>query len=72
MSNHSADLHSHQAVALAPGDEVARYVEGKPVYCTVIEVVDEGHVLVEADLWPTGYTALVPSEDVSLLWHKAS
>ena len=70
MHHQSSHLPDRHGIALAPGDEVARYVEGKPVFCTVVEVVDEDHVLIEAELWPAGYTALVQTHDVSLVAHK--
>ncbi len=71
MNGQSSDMLSQQRLALAPGDEVARYVEGKPIFCTVVEVVDAHHIVIEADLWPRGYTALVHTHDVSLVSRKA-
>ena len=66
--NHTLD---QGAPNLAPGDEVARYVDGQPIFCTIVEVVNEDQVIIEAELWPAGYTALVRRQDVSLVSRKA-
>jgi hypothetical protein len=70
MNDHLMYFPDQRPLVLAPGDEVARYVGGKPIYCTVVEVVDEDQVVIEAEMWPAGYTALVQNHDVSLVSHK--
>jgi len=57
------------ASPFAPGDQVVRYVNGKPLYCTVIVVVDETQILITADTWPAGYTAPVRASEVALVAH---
>jgi hypothetical protein len=54
----------------APGDQVVRYMGGKPLYCTVVVVIDEMQLLIKADAWPMGYTAPVHSSQVALVSHQ--
>ena len=53
--------------ALAPGDQVVRYVDGRPIPCTVVMVLDEERILIKADQWPAGYLAPVRTNDVVLV-----
>jgi hypothetical protein len=55
------------ATALAPGDQVVRYVNGKPLYCTVVTVIKDSQLLIKAEAWPTGYSAPVGMRDVMLV-----
>jgi len=72
MDNSSSARKGHPAVTLAPGDEVARYVDGKPVFCRVVEVEEDDQVLIVAEAWPAGYSARVRVEDVSLVAHRGA
>ncbi len=54
----------------APGDQVIRYVQGVPMPCVVVVVIDEEKILIRADCWPMGYTAPVHASEVVLLVRK--
>ena len=54
-------------VSFAPGDQVIRYIDGKPYICTVVEVEADGHVRVSCNQWPNGYSAVVKPQDVTLV-----
>ncbi len=66
----SKHLSPQPATAFAPGDQVVRYVNGKPLYCTVVIVMDETQLLIRVDQWPAGYTAPVRTSDVALVSHQ--
>jgi hypothetical protein len=51
----------------APGDQVVRYVNGEPFFCTVINVEDTDRIRVSCASWPSGYSALVRPQDVVLV-----
>jgi hypothetical protein len=51
----------------APGDQVIRYVDGQPYFCTVVQVEQDARVRVSCNLWPSGYSALVKPQDVALV-----
>ena len=51
----------------APGDQVIRYVNGEPCFCTVISVEDPERIRVSCASWPSGYSALVRPQDVVLV-----
>jgi hypothetical protein len=51
----------------APGDQVIRYVNGEPCFCTVISVEDTDRIRVSCASWPSGYSALVRPQDVVLV-----
>lgn len=51
----------------APGDQVVRYVNGEPFFCTVISVEDRERIRVSCASWPSGYSALVRPQDVVLV-----
>jgi hypothetical protein len=53
--------------SLAPGDQVIRYVNGQPFFCTVVEVQPDESVRVSCNLWPSGYSALVQAQEVALV-----
>ncbi len=53
--------------AFAPGDQVIRYVQGVAMPCVVVVVIDEEKILIRAECWPMGYTALVLASEVVLL-----
>ncbi len=55
----------------APGDEVLRYVQGVPVPCVVVLVINREKILIRADCWPMGCTATVHASDVVLLARKS-
>jgi hypothetical protein len=46
-------------VTFAPGDQVIRYVDGQPFFCTVVQIEQDERVRVSCNLWPSGYSALV-------------
>lgn len=54
-------------VTFAPGDQVIRYVDGQPFFCTVVEVKPDESVRVSCNLWPSGYSALVKAHEVALV-----
>ena len=54
-------------VTFAPGDQVIRYVDGQPFFCTVVEVKPDESVRVSCNLWPSGYSALVKAQEVALV-----
>ncbi len=66
----SKHLSPSPASLFAPGDRVIRYVDGKPLCCTVIMVMDEKQLLIRVDQPPAGYTAPVRSSDVALVSHQ--
>jgi hypothetical protein len=51
----------------APGDQVLRYVNGEPFFCTVISIEDQERIRVSCSSWPSGYSALVRPQDVVLV-----
>jgi hypothetical protein len=54
-------------VSFAPGDQVIRYIDGKPFVCTVVEVEEDDHVRVACNMWPSGYSAVVKPQEVALV-----
>lgn len=54
-------------VTFAPGDQVIRYVNGQPYFCTVVQVEQDAQVRVSCNLWPSGYSALVKPQEVALV-----
>ncbi len=54
-------------VTFAPGDQVIRYVDGQPFFCTVVEVETDERVRVSCNMWPSGYSALVKAQEVALV-----
>jgi hypothetical protein len=55
------------AITFAPGDQVIRYVNGQPYFCTVVQVEQDDQVRVSCNLWPSGYSALVKPQEVALV-----
>jgi|WetSurMetagenome_2_1015567.scaffolds.fasta_scaffold1712561_1 hypothetical protein len=58
---------SKTSMTFAPGDQVIRYVNGQPYFCTVVQVEQDEQVRVSCNLWPSGYSALVKPQDVALV-----
>jgi hypothetical protein len=54
-------------ISLAPGDQVIRYVDGQPFFCTIVEVEPDEQVRVSCNLWPSGYSAMVRTQEVTLV-----
>ncbi len=69
MMPHDVSKSSTPRVIYAPGDQVIRYVDGQPFFCTVIEVEPGEQVRVTCQLWPSGYSAIVNSREVALVAH---
>ena len=55
------------SVTFAPGDQVIRYINGQPFFCTVVQVEQDERVRVSCNLWPSGYSALVKPQEVALV-----
>jgi len=62
-SSHTAFV-PPQALPLAPGDQVVRYINGQPSFCTVISVERNQKIRVSCQLWSTHGTALVDQRDL--------
>jgi hypothetical protein len=54
-------------ITFAPGDQVIRYIDGQPFFCTVVQIEQDERVRVSCNLWPSGYSALVKPQDVALV-----
>ena len=54
-------------IAFAPGDQVIRYIDGQPFFCTVVQIEQDERVRVSCNMWPSGYSALVKPQDVALV-----
>ena len=54
----------------SPGDQVVRYVDGQPYFCTVIGVEPDQKIRVNCRQWPAGYSALVAPQQ--LMWVAAA
>ncbi len=59
-------------IAFAPGDQVIRYVDGQPFFCTIVEVEPDEQVRVSCNLWPSGYSAMVRTQEVTLVSRQGS
>jgi hypothetical protein len=55
---------------LAPGDQVIRYVNGQPFFCTVISVERDQKIRVSCQQWPSGYSAMVDQTDLTALNYR--
>ena len=66
-TGYAARRSSQSRVAFAPGDQVIRYVDGQPFFCTVVEVQLDENVRACCNLWPSGYSALVNAHEVTLV-----
>jgi hypothetical protein len=67
MSVKFSQLRGTPRVSFAPGDQVIRYVNAQPFFCTVIEVQPDEQIRVNCSLWPSGYSAIVRPQEVALL-----
>jgi hypothetical protein len=54
----------------SPGDQVVRYVDGRPYFCTVIGIEADQKIRVSCLQWPAGYSALVAPQQ--LMWVAAA
>jgi hypothetical protein len=54
-------------ITFAPGDQVIRYIDGQPYFCTVVQVEQDERVRVSCNMWPSGYSAVVRPQDVALV-----
>jgi hypothetical protein len=54
----------------SPGDQVVRYIDGQPYFCTVIGIEHDQKLRISCLQWPAGYSALVAPHQV--MWVAAA